>query len=289
MSRSHWVFVLSSVAIIGGAAIFGDERQLGAAVAIAVVIGAVGYGLTPLLRMASNKAAVAIVIACGVLVAGCALLPIFEGLGLGEPIARAQLSKVGDSMPLPASASGAVRVLVHVPPPNEAARIHVQLQSGETTLSAQLDSNVTTVRLGRRGHGQRLVTNDSQFIDAVLPSSAAPLALKSVTGPLNGPVTIEIYREWVADWTLFALAGVLVLGLALVSAMSGAGTSPTGSIACALVFGLMAHSSVTPEHALRPELGALFVAVVLGVFGGAVLTLLIERVARNPATVAARS
>lgn len=285
MNRSVLAFVVSSVAMIGGAAIFGDERQLGAAVAIAVVCGAVGYGLTPLLRMASNKLAVAIVVACGVLAAGCALLPIFEGLGLSAPLARAELSKVGDTMTLPASASGPLRVLVHVPPPSEAARIHVQLQSGETQLSAELDSSVTSVRLGRRGRGQRLVQNDSQFIDTVLPSSVAPLALKSVSGPLTGPVTVEVYREWVADWTLFALAGALVLGLAAVSALSGAGTSPAGGIACALVFGLMAHRSVTPEHALRPELGALFVAVVLGVFGGALLTLMIERLARHPAVV----
>lgn len=277
MSRILWAFVGLSVASIAGAAIFGDERQLGAAVAVAVVVCAVGYGLTPLFRKATNKVAIAIVVGSGALAAGCALLPIFEGLGLGDAIARAELSKVGDAMALPQSASGPLRVLVHVPPPTEEARIHVELQGGDTTLSAQLDSNMTTVRLGRRGHGQRLVQNDSQFIDTVLPSGVSSLSLKNVSGPLKGPVTVEVYREWVADWSLIALAGVLVLGLAAVGAMSGAGTSPAGGIACAVVFGLMAHRSVTPEHAVRPEMGALFVALVVGAFGGAVLTLMIER------------
>jgi hypothetical protein len=293
MSRVFWSFVAASVSIVAGAAIFGDERQLGAAVAIAVVTGAVGYGLSPLLRMAKNRLAASIVVACGALAIGCALLPVLEGLALTDPLVRGELRAPGDVLVLPSGVASDPlrRVLVHVPPPKEPARIHVELQGGETTLRAELDSSLTTVRLGRRGHGQRLVQNDSQFIDVVLPSGVSSLALKSVSGLPSGAVTVEVFREWVPDWSVFVLSVALILGLAAVSALSGVGGSPAGGIACASIFGLIAHRTVTPEHALRPELGALFVALVIGAFGGAMLTLLIERYAssRMAAPAAARS
>lgn len=279
MNRNFWSFVAVSLVIIAGIAAVGTERQLGVAVAIAVVVGAVGYGLTPLLHSAKGGLGRAIVIACGVLAAGCALLPVFEGLGIGAPLAHGQLKTAGDALALPSGSGGPMRVLVHVPPPDGPARIHVELQGGDQTMRAELDSNMTSVRLGRRGHGQRLVQNDSQFIDATLASGVSSLVLKSVSGPVTGAVTVEVYREWLPDWTLMGLAAALVLGLAAVGATSGAGTSPAAGIACALVFGLMAHRTVTPEHAVRPELGALFVALVIGAFGGAMLTLMFERFA----------
>jgi hypothetical protein len=282
MNRVFWAFVAVSVVWVAGTAIFGDERQLGAAVAISIVTGAVGYGLRPLMSMARNALARAIVIGCGGLAIGCALLPVAEGLALTEPLVRGELHAVGDALALPPGAVAApLRVLVRVPPPKEPAHVRVELAGGETTLRAELDTSLTTVRLGRRGHGQQLVQNDSQFIDAELPSSVSALSLTRVSGLPGGAVTVEVYREWLPDWSLFALAGALIIGLAAVGALSGAGVSPAGGVACALIFGLLAHRTVTPEHAVRPEMGALFVALVLGSFGGAMLTLLIERYASN--------
>jgi hypothetical protein len=283
MTRIIWAFVAVSAALIAGVAMLGDERQLGAIVASVIILGAVGHGLAPLLQLASNKLASALVVAGGLLAIGCALVPILEGLGLGEPLAQGQLSAVGDTLALPSSAAGPLRVLVHVPAPKDPARIHIELQGGATTLAAELDSTLTTVRLGRRGHGKRLVQNDSELIDTTLASGVSSLALKSVSGPITGPVTVEVFREWLPDWSLFALAGALILGLASIGAMTTAGTRPAAGIACALVFGLMAHRTVTPDHAVRPEVGALFVALVLGALGGSMLTLLIESYLRSRA------
>ena len=280
MTRTGWIFLGLSAALIAGVAIAGDERELGAAVAAVIIIGAVGYGLAPLLRIASNKAAATLVIAGGAVAVGCALLPILEGLGLGQPLAHGELHAIGDTLSLPADISGPLRVLVHVPAPNEPARIHVDLQGGETTLSTELDSTMTTVRVGRRGHGQHLVRNDSEFIDTVLASGVRALSLTRLSGPVTGAVKVEVYREWLPDWSLFALAAALIIGGAAIGAMTTAGTHPASGIACALVFGLMAHRTVTPDHAVRPEIGALFVALVVGAMGGAMLTIVIETALR---------
>lgn len=284
MSRIVLVYIGACIALIAAVAALGTERQLGMAVAVAVIVGAVGYGLAPLMRLASNKLAALIVITGGVLTVGCALLPIVEGLGFNAAIAHGELHGVGDTLDLPSDATGPLRVLVHVPPPKDPARIHIALQGGQTTVEAELDSTMTTVRLGRRGHGKQLVRNDSEFIDTSFDSGVHKLALKSIEGPVTGPVTVEVYREWVADWSLFALAAILTLGLAAVGAATTAGTGPAGGIACALVFGLMAHRSVTPDHAVRPEIGALFVALVVGAMGGAMLTAFIESILRSRAT-----
>jgi len=175
---------------------------------------------------------------------------------------------------------GSGRVLVHAQLPPPPARLAVRLAAADQKLRAELETTRATVRLGRRGRGTTVQSHESKFIDANL-HDAAKITLASASGAWPVPLRIAVFREWLPDWA-FVVAAVALLCLAgLLGAATGSGSRVPAGIGCALFFGGSLHYMATPDVALRPEVGALIVALFATTVSAPALTMLGERLVRS--------
>lgn len=202
----------------------------------------------------------------------------------GAPAAQAELHSVGETMPLPASLDGGVRLLVHGDiGGEEEATINFELGGGDKPIAGHLVRKVGLSR-SRKGVRNRVATEqNSAFVGATLNASDHALTLKSLNGPLQGALHVSVFKDYLPRPAAYALAFGFVLIAAVVSVKRRWKDSAILAVGLAAAFGLVVNLNGTPDAAIRPEIGALFIGILGGGFGGSFIAWVLKRILKDGA------
>lgn len=202
----------------------------------------------------------------------------------GAPSAQAELNGVGETMPLPAGLDGAVRLLVHGDiGGEEEATINFELGGGEKPIAGHLVRKVGLSR-SRKGVRNRVATEqNSAFVGATLNSAERTLTLKSLNGPLKGSLHVSVFKDYLPRPAAYTLAFGFVIIAAVVSVKRRWKDSAILAVGLAAAFGLVVNLNGTPDAAIRPEIGALFIGFLGGGFGGSFIAWVLKRVLKDNA------
>ncbi len=261
------------------------ENVAGVLLGGVVIVAGCGYAAYALLQSTRTNLGGALVVGLGLLATGVALGPVISTLAPGRPLAHGVLSAPGQSLPLPDSLSGAVRLLVRADFGTvTASAVDITFGLGAERVVSHLDRSVRQARIGRRGTGTVVEEHNSQYVSGVVPAGVHELVLGDVRGSAPGGVEVNVFRTWVPYLFLCIIAGALLLAGAMVAGRLRAGPAAPAALAAALLFGLAVYRLATPDAAVRSELGALLVSALLGTISGGTLgwlsTRLIGRRAR---------
>lgn len=254
-----------------------EEGIAAALFAAAVILGCCAFGAARLAD-ASIRNGVAIAIAAAVAVV--AAIPVIQTLYPGRPAAHGRVLKPGDGFDLPQAAHGPVRVLLHGKLGGQgasAADVVLDLD-GHGSLHGQLTRTLNRARVGRRGTGMVVHEHNSEYIGAEVPAEAHRMTLRQLQGTLTGPLDVSVFPERVPMPIELALCALLLLLAAGLCARAHASSAAAGALGCALAFGIMVSRMASPDEAVGPEFGALFVSIVCATLAAAVLVAALGRV-----------
>ncbi len=225
---------------------------------------------------------VGVAVTLGLATLALTFVPVVTALLPGSPVVQGTLAAPGDSILVPESGRGAVRILVHgVPAGHAAAHVQATLQVGDQRFDAHVERDLTQRRVGRRGRATVAMESDSEYVSVRIPSTVDRIVLDSIRGDLDGPLKISVFVERIPLRAELWAAGVLLVLAALIDvAFRGSGVG-VGATACALVFGLVVSRVATPDVAVRQEIGALFVALLGGGLGGLVLSAVLRKTVQS--------
>ena len=258
-----------------------SEVFTGLTMATTVVLGSAAYGVKILADSISHRAVMALVIVLGLVTGASGLAAASSALTPGAPIAAGDLTGDGDVLPLPGPVQGATRLLLHGRPAgSDASEVDVHLDVGTTSAHGTIERTAMSARVGRRGRTTVLRERDSDFVTVDVADPANSVTLTRLRGHLSGPLHVEVFHEWLPLPTEIVLAAALLLAIAFIAVRLEARSTGVGALSCAMVFGIMVHHMATPDAAVRPEIGALMVAVLAGGVGGMVLAGMVRMVAR---------
>jgi hypothetical protein len=272
LRRSLPILVALLVAAVAAAYFFDllPENVTGLLIAVTVVLASCGYAAYSLLGISRLSAGV--VFGVVGLSAVVALIPIVSTLTPGKPLAQGQLFSPGQSLPLPDTAGGHVRLLLHG---NfgalSQASVDIVLAAGAEQIQGHLDRTMTHARVGRRGSAMVSEEHNSQYTSGVIPAGVGALTLGDLRGNLPGGVEVSVYREWVPFLPECIAGAVILLIAAIIAGRQRAGVSSTAALAIAIAFGIGLYRMATPDAAVRSQLGALLFGGVLGGAGGGTL------------------
>jgi hypothetical protein len=205
-------------------------------------------------------------------------LPPLVSVFPGSPLAEGDLSKPGDRLALPDAAHGSVRVLVHGGlAGSEEATVSFRLAAGDEPLSGELVRKIGYTRMRKGGRSRVSNELNSEYLWGRIAPAAKELELAQLQGPLRGQLHVAVYRDYFPPVIEESAAIAIVLLMAYVAARLGwsAGTViATGLMAC---FGAIVYVNATPDSAIRPEMGAAFMSLIMGGLGGAILASIARR------------
>jgi hypothetical protein len=231
-----------------------------------VIVGCCGYGLSKLLDVVASRALAGTIVALGLATIAVAMIPVVQTLLPGAPVAKARMLKPGDALALPDSTRGAVRVLVHGNLAGRGAAVAdiVLDLDGRGKLYGQLSRTLDQARVGRRGHTMVEHDHNSEYIVTELPAGVHRLSLDRIDGAVAGAVEVSVFPDRLPLPIEIALACLLVLLASALAARMDAPRASVGGLVCALGFGIMVSRMATPDEAVGPEIGALFISLLGG-------------------------
>lgn len=278
------VVVIMGVGYISGAL---SDAVVGLVLAAVVGIAASGRATATLLDYAGTPATRAGVLVFAALTVALAVVPIALTIYPGTPVAAGVLDSPGDTLPLPESVSGPVRVFVHGAI-SVAGSTTVEFELGGFTgpVDGKLQRTVSTARVGRSGSSQQATERNSEFLDARLASGAHALKLERVDGPVAGGLDVRVYNDRFPLWLDVAVAALTLIGIALLGVRLGVGTDTLVAAGVAVAFGAVGHEFVTPDSIVRPLVGAAIVAAVVGGAAGGALAWAARKLLAPPARTA---
>jgi hypothetical protein len=248
------------------------ERIAGLLLGTTVVLATCVYAGISLARSTRTARGSLAMLAYGAVAVAVALAPVVLTLIPGTPAAHGELRAPGESFMLPRTVHGPVRVLVHGTAGGAgAASIDAVLEVGSEKIETHLGRTLSVGRAGRRGRATVVQEHNSEYLSAKVSGGVQRLTLAEIRGAVAGPLEVEVFREWLPFPVALSIAGALLLLTVIVGARLQASVTAAAALGCALVFGLSIYRIATPDAAVRPELGALFVAVILGGSGGGTL------------------
>jgi len=215
------------------------------------------------------------VMALVLLLAGTALAlePGLSTVCPGHPLAAGSLRNVGESFPLPGDLPGRVRLLLHGDlGQRQLANVDVVLNVGDNDIKGHLARSVSRGRRGRFRGGSQVVEQSSEYLSAFVPKGSPSLLLASVDGTMPEVLEVKVFREWIPVGVVIALGLLLLFSLSLLAARVRVDSTPTTLTSMALASGLILYASATPDNSVTPEIGVLFLTVVVGMALGASLS-----------------
>jgi hypothetical protein len=241
-------------------------------IAVAVTVMGVGYAATSMLGLSNGKVTMSLVAALSVIVAVLSIAPVWVTVAPGEPMAQGTLERPGDSLSLPEGAGGPVRLWVKGNLGGQgAAVVHFTLNAAGENAHGKLSRTLSSGRVGRRGRTEIVQEHNSVLVATALGSGEPKLRLNDLEGPLNGPLHVEVFRDyWPARWDI-VIAVLVLLAVAALSVRLGATTAPASLAGATLAAGIAAYYFATPDAAVRPEIGALILGGPIGLVAGAAL------------------
>jgi len=263
------VVIIMGVGYISGAL---SDAVVGVVLAAVVGIAASGRATSSLLDYAGTPATRAGVLVFAAVTVALAVVPIALTIYPGTPLAAGVLDSPGDTLTLPESLSGPVRVFVHGALSTAGSTtVEFELSGFTGPVEGKLQRTVSTGRVGRRGVTQQATERNSEFLDARLASGLHALKLERVDGPLSGGLDVRVYGDRFPLWLDVVVAVVALIGIALLGVRLGVGTDTLVAAGVAVAFGAVGHEFVTPDSIVRPLIGAAIVAAVVGGAAGGIL------------------
>ena len=173
---------------------------------------------------------------------------------------------MGESIAVPPSAAGAVRLLVSGKLPDRGEPSASFTIEGTTpAVEGKLDRTYGYARVGRSGRARVAHDHTSDYYPARLPDGARSLTLARLSGQLGSRLAVAVYREPIpvagGPWVLAAVA--LLLACAA-DARLGQKNNLSVAAGMALAFALLVTYNATPATAVGPTVGG----VVLGALAG---------------------
>lgn len=257
------------------------ERVAAFLVASAVVLVACGYAARRLLESSrtASETILALFVSCAAFVT--AGIPIATALLPGPPEAKGALERKGDSLVLPTTVRGPIRILMHGTLEGAGpAQADVTLGAGAERLLGHITRKKRSVRIGRR-RATVLREHNSQYLFANLANGVDRLIVQDMRGPLRGPLEVSVFVEPLPLSAEIGIALLLLCVAAALTARSGSGGSSAAALGTALFFGLIVHRLASPEEAVRPEIGALILSTISGASAGSIMTSVARRLFRG--------
>jgi hypothetical protein len=241
------------------------DRVAAALMASAVIAGGCGLAAGTLLAAARSQIDRWAAVILLTILAATVGWPLATALFPGTPAARFAAVHPGDSMRLPPSVRGPVRVLASA----GSAQVGLfscrpELTIGSQTEQLDLHRQLEAVRVGRRGRGTAMRDHTSAYAHGVLTDASDRLVVVGDTGSQTCTLELDVFLDRIPLSVEAGVVAALLLVLAAVAARSGAGPLPTVCAGVAAVFSLIAVGGATPEAAVRPAVGALLAGLPVG-------------------------
>jgi hypothetical protein len=262
-----------------------DEQVAGALLATLIIGIACAQAAGAMSEAAPNRGLAILALVFGIATFGAAMASAIPSLVPGEPAVRAALGKEGDSMELPSSTHGPIRVLVHGKlAGSEAGTASVDLDLGQQHLTAELNRTFSRARVGRRGSTTVVHEHDDEYLEANAGPDASRITLSTIHGALGGPVEVSVFSDPLPmRWEIALGAILLVLGSWL-SASWGARSAGVTALTSALLFGILVRRMATPHAAVGPEFGALMISLFAAVFISTIVLTVLQRLVASRRT-----
>jgi hypothetical protein len=255
-----------------------SEAATGAFAAVAAPLIAAGLAARPALSagrdpvgrgLAAAAAAAALLLSAG---------PSLTTIVPGEPLVRGELLAQGETLPLPAGASGRVRVLVsgHLREGGD-PDVSFRVSGTEPSLEGRLERSWSTARVGRGARARVAHDHLADWYEAAIPAGTAALRLERLQGHPGSALALAVHREWAPRWLLLAAMGLTLAAAAAADARLGSKSEAAVPVAMALAFGLLVDHNATPISAVGPALGGALLGAMLGALAGAFASWLARR------------
>jgi hypothetical protein len=288
-SRILQVAAIGAVAAVAALYLLGvlSEPATGAFAAVAAPLAGAALAARPALAPGRDRAGRALAAGAA---AAALLLSAGPSLGTilpGEPLFRGELTAQGAALPVPAGASGRVRVLVSGRL-REGGDPGVTFRIGGTrpSIDGELSRSWSTARVGRGGRARVAHDHLADWYESVIPEGTAVLRLERLQGQPGSALALAVHREWAPRWLLLAAMGLTLAAAAAADARLGSRSEAAVPVAMALAFGLLVDHNATPFSAVGPALGGVLLGAMLGALAGALASWLGRRLlpaGRRPA------
>ncbi len=255
--------------IVGGATLyifdFLPERITALALAIGISLFATGFIAKELLVLAHNGMLRGLTY-LAVLVVFCLTLgPAVMSIVPGVPLYETAITKVGDTLTLPQGVDGRLRLLVQGKLGGAGpAELAFELEGAKEPVVGKLERTQSTSRAGRRGTMTSTHDHDADFLSAVVPAGTQALKIVKLEGPLAGELTFKVYRDHLPLAVDLGMALVALALVAWLAARQHVKTSAGAIAGLALGYGVLSELWVTPNVAVRTQIGALIIAALAG-------------------------
>jgi hypothetical protein len=240
------------------------EWLAGALVGGLIILIAAGLVIRGLVSHEATNRRALTALCLGALIAGSSGASLFTALVPREPIVD-RIVERGARLELPAAAHGPLRLALQARLPGTgSANADLTLAIGHERIAARVSRRILTARSGRRGRSEVVRDESTAWKSADVPADVDSIELAKVEGSIQGGVRIRVFHDLTPVRLEFPVAIAL---LVLVGWMAGRGGDGRASVVTAgliLGFGLAAHELVTPDAAVRRELGALISGGLIG-------------------------
>jgi len=290
LPRAFWLgmggLLVMVAAVVGWAAVRSGTELLAAAVAIAVPSALCGVYLVyraaavqgdARWRWSAMGAAWAVFLASATPAAN-AVIP-------GDSLFEGYVALPGDAVTLPDEIPARVRLLVHghlnlSPKDGDVATARFTIAGAAERVEGVLER----VRVHRYSRGNRPHVFEERnlfYADAVIPPGTRALTLESVTGPVKGRLRVTGYAAAWPRWIALSLAGLGLVGIAVLDLRLGAGGNLVAVATVSLTLGALIAVSGAPGSLTHFLTGAQLGAMLLALGAGGVAGQLAKRLARS--------
>ncbi len=278
-----WILQVGAMGVVAGVAalyLLGilSEPATGAFVAVAAPLAAAALAARPALAPGRDPVgrglAVAAAVAALLLSAGPSLATIVPG----EPLFRGELAAQGEAVPVPAGASGRVRVLVSGRL-RQGGDPEVTFRIGGTrpAIDGELSRSWSTARVGRGGRARVAHDHLADWYESAIPEGTAELRLEHLKGQPGSALALAVHHEWMPRWLVLVAMGLTLAAAAAADARLGSKSEAAVPVAMALACGLLVDHNATPLSAVGPALGGALLGAMLGALAGALASWLGRR------------
>jgi hypothetical protein len=281
---SGWIVPLAAVAAVALAGLlyltgFAGEDATATVVVLGVGIVATLFLVRPALDPRRDASARALAVAAALATAVATLLPALRTVRPGEPMFAGDLGQVGESIAVPPSAAGAVRLLVSGKLPDRGEPSASFTIEGTTpAVEGKLDRTYGYARVGRSGRARVAHDHTSDYYPARLADGARALTLARLSGQLGSRLAVAVYREPIpvagGPWVLAAVA--LLLACAT-DARLGQKNNLSVAAGMALAFALLVTYNATPAAAVGPTAGGVVLGALAGSLAGWIVGVLVRQ------------
>lgn len=190
-----------------------------------------------------------------------AVVPAWQALYPGTPIAAGRLRAVGDTIYAPPEGGPRVRVLVSADlPEGKETNATYALRGFSEPVEGSLERGIHRVT-GRR---RLSVHRPSMFHRTTLSEGSRTVSLQAWNGEPPAGLSVKLYADAMPTWLHLVVASLVVIGVAQLDHRLARHGSMAAQAGGAGVLGLVGGYSMTPLSAFAPAVAALATGWIIG-------------------------